>query len=326
MPGSQPSPSSSPASSPSPVPPDPHVWPVLPRLEAWQATRDTVHMWTQIVGKTRLAAAPMVNHWWQVALYVSVRGLTTSPIAHGGRTFEVELDFLDHAAVIRTSDDQRRTVPLTARPVAEFYEDYVRALRDLRIVVPIWPSPVEVETAIRFPDDRLHAAYDRDAMQQFWRAMVQADRVLKIFRGRFAGKVSPVHFFWGGFDLACTRFSGRSAPPHPGGVPHVGDWVMREAYSHELSSCGLWPGGPGMPEAAFYAYAYPEPGGFKETLMQPAAYYHPELREFILPYEAVRVSPDPDATLLAFLQTTYDAAATLGYWDRVTLERPVTDA
>ena len=298
------------------------AWPELPPLEVWQATRDTVHMWTQIVGKTRLAAAPPVNHWWHVPFYVTARGIHTSPMPAGSRTFDVEFDFVDHQLVVRTNDGANRTLALVPRAVADFYERFQGLLRELNIEVPIWPEPVEVETAIPFPADREHSAYDADTMQRFWRALVQADRVVKAFRGRFLGKVSPVHFFWGGFDLACTRFSGRPAPPHPGGVPHVADRVMHEAYSHEVSSCGFWAGGRGIGEAAFYSYGYPEPDGFKEAAVTPAdAFYHRELGEFVLPYESVRTASDPDATLMGFLQTTYDAAADRGGWDRATLER-----
>ncbi len=299
------------------------AWPELPPLEAWQATRDTVHMWTQIVGKTRLAATPPVNHWWHVPFYVTARGIHTSPVPAGSRTFDVEFDFLDHQLAVRATDGSTRALPLVPRTVADFYANFERLLQELDIEVSIWPEPVEVETAIPFPDDRQHAAYDADAMQRFWRALVQADRVIKAFRGRFLGKASPVHFFWGGFDLACTRFSGRPAPPHPGGVPHVADRVMHEAYSHEVSSCGFWAGGRGIGEAAFYAYAYPEPEGFKEFAVTPAdAFYHRELGEFVLPYESVRRAADPDTALLGFLQTTYDAAADRGRWDREALERP----
>jgi hypothetical protein len=279
-------------------------------------------MWTQIVGKTRLSGAAPLNHWWHVALYVSARGLTTSPIPAGPRTFEVEFDFVDHALLIRASDGASRAMALVPRTVADFYQEYANLLRDLGIALRIYPSPVEVEEAIPFAADRQHGAYDAEAMHRFWLALVQADRVLKQFRGRFLGKASPVHFFWGGFDLASTRFSGREAPPHPGGVPHVGDWVMREAYSHEVSSCGLWPGSASLPEAAFYAYAYPEPDGYARAAVEPAgAYYHPDLREFILPYEAVRSSATPDETLLWFLESTYEAAADLAKWDRGALER-----
>lgn len=297
-------------------------WPTVPRPDAWQTARDTVHMWMQIVGKTRLATAPRMNHWWHVPFYVTSRGLYTSPMPAGPRTFDVEFDFVEHLLVARTSDGRRETMALAPRTVADFYRDYRRMLQELGIELRIWSSPVEVEVAIPFREDREHASYDPDALQAFWRALTQIDRVLQIFRGRFIGKASPVHFFWGGFDLAYTRFSGRPAPQHPGGVPHVADWVMHEAYSHEVSSCGFWPGGGPVQEASFYAYAYPEPEGYRDAEVQPTGtHYHPDLREFLLPYDAVRTSADPDETLLAFLQTTYEAAANLAKWDRHFLER-----
>ena len=297
------------------------AWPALP-LDSWRDTYETLHMWTQIVGKTRLALAPMENHWWQVVLYVSERGLTTSPIPSGHRTFAVDFDFLQHNLSVTTSDGHARTLPLRPRSVADFYEDYRSLLRSLDLKVKIWPVPVEVESSIRFTEDRTHASYDADSATRLWQVLVQADRVLKRFRGRFLGKASPVHFFWGGFDLAATRFSGRRAPLHPGGVPHVGDWVMHEAYSHEVSSLGFWPGRGPNPQPVFYAYAYPEPEGFGSYPVKPAAArYDEELREFVLPYEAVRTAADPDEAVLEFAQTTYAAAADLGGWDRAALER-----
>ena len=280
-------------------------------------------MWTQIVGKTRLSLAPMQNHWWQVALYVTERGLTTSAIPAGHRTFAVEFDLLEHSLSIRDSDGEIRTLPLTARPVADFYADYLGLVRSLGLEVRIWPVPVEVESSIRFPDDRLHASYDAESATRLWRLFTQVDRVLKRFRGRFLGKASPVHFFWGGFDLAATRFSGRRAPAHPGGIPNVGNWVMQEAYSHQCASVGFWPGGGPIPEPVFYAYAYPEPDGFRDSPIKPsAARYSEEMREFVLPYEAVRTAASPDEALLDFAQTTYAAAADRGNWDRAALERP----
>jgi hypothetical protein len=280
-------------------------------------------MWMQIVGKTRLALAPMENHWWQVALYITERGLTTSPIPSGDRTFAVEFDLLEHKLSVTASDGAAGTFPLSPRPVADFYRDYQSLLRSLDLQVKIWPVPVEVENSIRFTEDRTHASYDADSVTRLWRVLVQADRVLKRFRGRFLGKASPVHFFWGGFDLAATRFSGRRAPLHPGGVPHVGDWVMHEAYSHEVSSLGFWPGRGPTPEPVFYAYAYPEPEGFRNYPIKPAAArYDEELREFVLPYEAARTAANPDEAVLDFAQTTYAAAADLGRWDRAALERP----
>jgi hypothetical protein len=276
-----------------------------------------------MVGKTRLAFAPRENHWWQVAQYVTSRGLTTSAIPYGQRTFEVELDFVSHRLRVTTSDGQSAELPLAARPVADFYRQYLQLLQSVNLDVKIWPVPVEIENAIRFPDDRIHASYDEEWANRVWRVLVQADRVLKRFRGRFLGKASPVHFFWGSFDLAATRFSGRRAPKHPGGAPNLGNWVMEEAYSHECSSVGFWPGGGAIPEPVFYAYAYPEPEGFRSFRLQPAAArYDDTMREFVLPYQAVRTSSTPDGALLEFAQATYSAAADLGGWDRAALERP----
>jgi len=298
-----------------------NVWPALP-LEEWQPTYATLHLWTQMVGKTRLALSPMENHWWQVALYVTPRGLTTSPIPHGSRTFEVAFDFIDHRLVARTSGGETRTMPLEARPVADFWADYLAMLRDLGVTPHIRPVPSEIADPIPFAEDRTHAAYDPDAANRCWRVMVQVDRVFKQFRGRFLGKCSPVHFWWGAFDLACTRFSGRPAPRHPGGVPNLPDYVAVEGYSHECISAGWWPGGGPIAEAAFYAYAYPEPEGCPDAAVRPAAArYDLTMREWILPYEAVRTAPDPDAVLLEFLQSTWEAAADLGGWDRAALER-----
>jgi hypothetical protein len=294
-------------------------WPQL-RVADWAATRDTLHMWTQVVGKIRLAKAPMQNHWWQTPLYVTPRGLTTSSIPDGRRLFDIEMDFLDARMRIRTSDGGSRAVVLEPKSVAEFHAETMAALRDLDVDVAIRPVPVEVQHAVPFAQDTGHAAYDAAAVRLFWGQLVQATRVITAFRSAFVGKVSPVHFFWGSFDLACTRFSGRTAPPHPGGVPNCADWVMVEGYSHELSSCGFWPGGGD--EGAFYAYAYPEPDGFRAAPVQPeAARYDEQLGQFLLPYEAVRTAPDPDRALLAFLQSTYVAAADLGGWDRSALER-----
>ena len=297
-------------------------WPALPLAE-WQDTYATLHRWLQIVGKTRLAFAPMQNHWWQVVLYVTARGLGTSPMPVGERSFEVELDFLEHQLVVRTSDGDTRTLPLEPRSVADFYRDYMGMLRGLDIAPKIWPRPNELSDALPFPDDRVHAAYDADAAQRCWRILAESDSVLKEFRGNFLGKSSPSHFFWGSFDLACTRFSGRPAPPHPGGVPNCPDYVTREAYSHECISAGWWPGGVGAPvaEPAFYAYAYPEPAGCPDApIRPPAASYNTTMREWFLPYEAVRQAKNPRGMVLEFLQSTYDAAATRGGWDR-TLER-----
>jgi len=281
-------------------------------------------MWSQIVGKIRLAFAPPINHCWGSTLYLTTRGLTTSPIAFGTRTFAIDFDFVEHALLISTSDGKERRFALCPMSVADFYAQTMSALRELDIDVHIFTRPVEVIEAIRFEDDRKHASYDPEPVHLFWRALVQAQRVFTEFRARFIGKVSPVHFFWGAFDLAVTRFSGRTAPKHPGGVPNCADWVMYDAYSHEVSSAGFWPGsGLGdREEAAFYAYAYPQPPRFSEFAVQPrGAYFHTRLGEFILPYEAVRTADDPDQALLAFLQSTYEAAATLAAWDRSSLER-----
>jgi hypothetical protein len=302
------------------------LWPSLP-LQAWQDTCTTLQLWTQVIGKIRLVQAPMVNHWWHTTLYVTPRGLTTSTMPHGSRTFEIEFDLLDHQLRISSSEGETRTLPLAAQPVAQFYQAVMEELAALDLPVRIWTRPQEVENPIPFPADTTHASYDAESAQRFWRMLAQSDRVLQQFRSGFLGKCSPVHFFWGSFDLAVTRFSGRRAPEHPGGIPNLADWVVREAYSHEVSSCGFWPGSGAVQEPAFYAYAYPEPEGFAQYPIQPAeAYYHPEMREFILPYEAVRQARDPDQVLLAFLQSTYEAAAVPGGWDRAALERRPTPA
>lgn len=299
---------------------DTAAWPVLPALAEWQDTVTTVHMWTQLVGKIRLEFAPWINHSWGSTLYVTTRGLTTSPMPYGGRTFAIDFDFVEHALRIATSDGGARSFALEPITVAEFYQRTMDALDELGIEVDLFTRPVEVEVAIPFELDVVHKSYDADAMQRWWRALVQAERVFTAFRARFLGKTSPVHFFWGAFDLAVTRFSGRTAPKHPGGAPNCADWVMEEAYSHELSSAGLWPGA-GFGEAAFYSYAYPAPEGFQEAAVLPAAAkWHAGLGEFLLPYEAVRTAADPDQALLAFLQSTYVAAAELGAWDRAALE------
>jgi hypothetical protein len=276
-------------------------------------------MWTQVVGKVRLAMEPMINHWWQVPLYVSARGLTTSLMHSGGQGLEVEFDFVEHILDLRRSDGQRREVALEPRSVASFYRATMTALEELDVHVKIVPRPVEVEVAIPFEEDEQHHAYDADAAQRFWLALVQAHRAMYEFRARFIGKASPVHFFWGAPDLAVTRFSGRPAPKHRGGVPNCPDWVQEMAYSHEVHSCGFWPGG--SEEGSFYAYAYPQPDGFAEWPVQPdAAYFDDRLGEFILPYGAVRAADNPDALLLAFFQSTYEAAADLAGWDRAALE------
>jgi hypothetical protein len=294
------------------------VWPSL-RVDDWAGTRDTLHMWTQIVGKIRLVHAPLLNHWWQVTLYVSPRGLTTSSIPYGTSAFDIELDFVDHRLLVRSSDGNARTVALRPMPVAQFYAETMKALGELGIEANIQPRPNEVERAIPFAEDYEHASYDPAAAHLFWRQLLQASRVIGEFRSSFVGKVSPVHFFWGAMDLACTRFSGRSAPRHPGGAPNCGDWVMAEGYSRELSSCGFWPGGAA--EGAFYAYAYPEPDGFADYPVGPAdAFYSKENGQFLLPYEAVRTAADPDQALMGFLRSTYEAAAERGGWDRAMLE------
>lgn len=293
------------------------MWPEL-RVADWIATRDTLHLWTQVVGKIRMAFSPMINHWWQVTLYVSPRGLTTGSIPNGDRSFDIEFDFRDHQLRIRTQDGDIRQFPLAGLSVAEFHAKTLSALRELGITVSIQATPNEVDPAIPFAQDTEHAAYDPNAVHLYWKQLVQADRVMNDFRARFGGKVSPVHFFWGAMDLACTRFSGRPAPTHPGGSPNCADWVMVEGYSHEVSSCGFWAGGG--EEGAFYAYAYPEPEGFSQYAVSPPGAYDSEARLFLLPYEAVRTADDPDAVVAQFLQSTYEAAAELADWDRSALE------
>jgi hypothetical protein len=293
-------------------------WPEL-TLASWQDTRDTFHLWTQVVGKIRLALEPMVNHWWQTTLYVSARGLTTSLMHAGPIGLEIEFDLVDHVLELRTTDGRTRHVTLEPRSVASFYEATMAALDELGVHVEIFAQPAEVPIAIPFAQDEQHRAYDGAAVQRFWLALVQTHRVMTRFRGRFIGKVSPVHFFWGGGDLAVTRFSGRPAPKHPGGVPHCPDWVQELAYSHEVSSCGFWP--DGSAEGSFYSYAYPQPDGFGDWPVLPdAAYYDKELGEFVLPYAAVRTADHPEADLLSFFESTYEGAAILGGWDRAALE------
>ncbi|RJP52002.1 MAG: hypothetical protein C4583_07625 [Anaerolineaceae bacterium] len=296
-------------------------WPRLP-LEQWKDTYETLHLWSQIVGKIRLSRMPWINHSWHVPLYVTAHGLTTSLIPYGIRSFEIDFDFIDHRLHIVTSGGERRSFTLKPMSVATFYQKMMGVLSELDIEVSIWPMPVEIpDPILPFHENEEQAAYDSEAVERFWRALLQVHRVFTDFRVRFIGKVSPVHFFWGAFDLAVTRFSGRTAPKHPGGVPNCADWIMQEAYSHEVSSAGFWPGA-GLGEAAFYAYAYPEPNGFSEYPVLPdAAYYHKDLREFIIPYEAVRTAKEPDTILSDFLQSTYEAAADLAGWDRSTLER-----
>ncbi len=291
-------------------------------MAAWQDTYATLHRWSQIVGKIRLTQMPWINHSWHAPFYLTACGWTTSLIPYGSRAFEINFDFTDHRLYLATSDGERRSFALKSMSVADFYQKIMRALGELDIEVDIWPMPVEIpDPVLPFHDDATHAAYDPEYVERFWRALLQMHRVFTEFRARFIGKVSLVHFFWGSFDLAVSRFSGRTAPRHPGGAPHLADWVMEEAYSHEVSSAGFWPGA-GLGEPAFYAYAYPEPDGFREYAVQPeAAYYHEQMGEFILPYEAVRTADDPDAALMAFLQSTYEAAADLADWDRHALER-----
>jgi hypothetical protein len=292
------------------------AWPSL-SYTAWKDTYATLLLWTQIVGKIRLVQTPWVNHSWHVVYYVTARGLSTSPIRHGERVFQIDFDFIDHQLVIQTGEGERRNLRLEPRTVADFYQALMALLAELDLRVAINTTPNEQVEAIPFEKDQKNRSYDADAVRRFFAALLQADRLLKQFRAGFNGKCSPVHFFWGGFDLAVTRFSGRPAPEHPGGVPHLPDRVAREAYSHEVSSCGFWPGNEALPEAAFYAYAYPEPDGFRNADVRLPAYYHSDLREFILPYDKVRESPSPDALVLDFLQRTYEAAATLGRWDEV---------
>jgi hypothetical protein len=300
---------------------DDDTWPSLP-LEAWSDTCATLHMWTQIVGKIRLVQGPPLNHSWHVTLYVTSRGLTTSPMPYGTRTFEIDFDFIGHQVAIRSSDGGTAEVPLEAQSVARFYGRLMEALGRLDIHVDIRKKPNEVADPIPFDQDQVHQAYHPGFVNRFWRVLVQADRVFKGFRGRFIGKCSPVHFFWGAPDLAVTRFSGRPAPEHPGGIPNLPDRVTREAYSHEVSSAGFWPGGGPIPYPAFYSYAYPQPAGFPEAVVEPGgAFYSRDLGEFILPYDLVRQASSPDELLLAFLETTYAAAANLARWDRPALER-----
>jgi len=302
------------------VPPDGSRWPALPVAE-WQATRDTLQLWTQIVGKVRMVNTPLINHWWNVPLYVTARGLTTSLIPHpSGRTFEIGFDLQDHRLEIETDGGERRSFGLESRPVSEFYAEVMGHLDALGVSTVIWTMPVEIEGAIPFDDDQVHATYDREHAHHFWLLLVESTRVFQKFRSRFIGKVSPIHLFWGGLDLAVTRFSGRTAPTYAGRVPHCGPQVMLEAYSHEVSSAGYWPDGGG--EGVFYSYAYPQPSGFRDAPVLPeAASYSAQLGEFLLPYEVVRTAADPDRMLLEFLQSTYEAAAATADWDRQALER-----
>ena len=291
-------------------------WPALP-LESWKDTCATLHMWSQIVGKVRLALTPLVNHWWNVPLYVSSRGLTTSAIPYRNGAFEIWFDFIDHQLVLQTSDGSRKSLPLRPRSVADFYQEFMGMLRSSGIEVRIWRMPVEIPDPIPFDEDRVHASYDPEAAQRFWRILLSVQSVFDEFRSRFIGKCSPVHFFWGSFDLAVTRFSGRRAPARPGA-----DSITKEAYSHEVSSVGFWPGGGGIPDAAFYSYAAPEPEGFRDAPVRPeTARYDGQLNEFIVMYEDVRRSASAAAALLDFCQSTYEAGATLAKWDRDALEK-----
>jgi hypothetical protein len=317
------------------------VWPALPYAE-WKATCKTLHMWTQIVGKIRLTLTPWINHSWHVTLYVTARGLTTSPMYVGDRALQIDFDFVDHelrfltgGTRFRASQDSQQVrggqndgtrgsaslrIPLTPKSVAQFYREVTQALEELEMPVKINTTPNEVDPAIPFDKNETDAAYDPEYANRFWRVLLQCDRVFKEFRSDFCGKCSPVHFFWGSFDLAVTRFSGRRAPEHPGGVPHLPDAVTREAYSHEVSSLGFWPGNEMMPDPIFYSYAYPAPRGFAEAKVQPSfANYNAQLKEFVLPYEQMRQTDSPDSTLLEFARSTYDAAASLGNWDRAAL-------
>jgi uncharacterized protein DUF5996 len=293
------------------------AWPALP-VKEWQATRDTLHMWTQVIGKVRLALSPLINHWWETPLYITARGLTTSPIPYDMGIFEIEFDFIEHKLNILTSNGLTASILLYPRSVADFYADVMGTLSDLGIQVKIWHMPAEIPNPIPLDTDRIHASYDPDYANRFWRVLVSTDTVMKEFRGRFIGKNSPVHFFWGSFDLAVTRFSGRRAPERPGA-----DKITREAYSHEVSSVGFWPGSEGVSDAVFYSYFAPEPAGFSKSPVQPAAaLYSTQLNEFLLPYDAVRLSASPREALLDFFQSTYEAGADLGGWDRANLERP----
>ena len=295
-------------------------WPALP-LSEWKDTYETLHRWTQIVGKIRLTLTPPVNHWWNTTLYITPRGLTTSAMYYKDRYLQIDFDFIDHLLLIQTTDYSTKSIALRPRSVADFYQETMVALESLEMPVTIWTTPVELQDRTPFELDQKHASYDPEYAQRVWRILAQASRVLTEFRCRFIGKVSPVHFFWGAFDLAVTRFSGRTAPSHPG-APNMARFVAVEAYSHEVSSCGFWPGGGPVNEPAFYAYAYPEPQGFKDYTIQPKeAFYHTGMGEFLLPYDVVRNSKSPDEVLLSFLQSTYEAAAICAKWDRHALER-----
>jgi hypothetical protein len=296
------------------------AWPEL-ALGAWADTCATLHLYTQIVGKVRLAQTPWMNHSWHATLYVTARGLTTSPLPHVERSFEIDFDFVDHRLVIRVSDGRTGGFALEAMSIASFYSRLMQTLEALDLPVTICRKPNEISDGFRFDLDDSHRSYDAPFVNRYWRILVQSARVFTTFRSRFTGKCSPVHYFWGAPDLAVTRFSGRTAPEHPAGVPNLPDWVVKDAYSHEVSSCGFWPGGGPVPYPAYYSYAYPEPPGFADTdLTATGAAYNTDLREFILPYDVVRSSASPDETLLEFLQSSYEAAADRAEWDRASLE------
>ena len=301
-----------------------NVWPELP-LEEWSDTFATLHMWMQIVGKIRLVQSPWTNHSWHVTLYVTSRGLTTSQIPYEDRSFQIDFDFIDHRLIVQASDGRSTSFALEAQSVARFYSRVLSALAELDLAISINKLPCEVADAIPFDENETNRSYDAEYVNRFWRILVQCDRIFREFRARFIGKCSPVHLFWGAGDICVTRFSGRTAPEHPGGIPNLADWVTREAYSHEVSSAGFWPGGGDVPYPAFYSYAYPEPPGFSQAAVAPdGAFYSSTLREFVLPYEVVRTSESPDEAVLAFLQSTYEAAANAAGWDRQSLEQTLS--
>lgn len=298
------------------------TWPALP-FEEWGDTCATLHLWTQIVGKVRLACTPWTNHSWHVPLYLTARGLTSSLIPHGSRAFQIDFDFMEHQLRLSTSSGEAARLALEPRTVASFYAELMATLDELGVAVEIDPLPTEIPNPIPLSEDTDHASYDGEYVRRWWQVLVQSQRVLHAFRARFIGKTSPIHLFWGGLDLAVTRFSGRTAPTHPGGIPHLADWVTREAYSHEVSSAGFWPGNADAPNPLFYSYAYPTPEGFKDAKVEPeGAFWYDDLGEFVLPYDAVRQADDPDRALDSFLETTYAAAAELAGWDREALEAP----
>jgi hypothetical protein len=306
----------------NPSPSDNSSWPALAYAD-WQDTCNTLHLWTQVVGKVKLALAPLSNHWWGIVLFVTARGLTTGAMPYGSRALQIDFDFCAHEVVLRTSDAREQRIALAAMATADFYAAVMAALRALDVGVRIWTMPAEIEGAIPLDTDRVHASYDAAAANAFWRQLMQADRVFNTFRARFLGKTSPSHFFWGSFDLAVTRFSGRVAPPlKSNNTPNVAAWVMNEAYSHECASVGFWPGNGGYGRAAFYAYAYPQPDGFGAEKVAPAgAAYNTDIGQFLIDYDAIRTAAAPDDALLAFMQSTYEAAANRGAWDRKALER-----